>query len=453
MAVEHTAPDPTAPNTTAPDLTASGQTGSSQAGSGQAGPDPQPGWAIPRGTIVLLTIAGLIVTVGGMKAVSGLVGPVFLALMLTVAVQPIPAWLRRKGLPSWLAFVATLLAVYGILLGLFGSLAFSVARLATILPEYSDKFQSMIDSFQKFLTDHGISQDQVHQAISHMDPSKAIGYVSEVLESTLSVASALILVLTVLLFMSADAISFDKRIGVLRDQRPDIAAAFSNFARGTRSYLLVSTVFGLIVAVFDTGFLWLIGVPLPVLWGLLSFITNYIPNIGFVIGLIPPAILALLDGGAGQMLLVIVVYSVINVIIQSVIQPKFVGDAVGLSTTLTFLSLVFWAWVIGPLGAILAVPLTLMSKALLIDIDPATRWADVLLASSAPKDQASAAGGTEEPVPETAAGAPTPTAASSDVEPPGPAPTGSAPTGSDPTPSEPGENPPTEDSGGSTQTT
>ncbi|WP_223309093.1 AI-2E family transporter [Gordonia hankookensis] len=353
----------------------------------QSDADQTQRWSMPRGTIVLLSITGLIVTVGGMKVVSGLVGPVFLALMLTVAVQPIPAWLRRKGCPAWLAFMATLLAVYGILLVLFGSLVFSIARLATILPEYSDKFQHLLDNFQKFLTDHGVSQEQVHNMISHIDPGKAIGYIGDVLESTLSVASALILVITVLLFMAADAISFDKRIAVLRGQRADIAMAFSSFARGTRSYLLVSTVFGLIVAVLDTGALWLLGVPLPILWGLLSFITNYIPNIGFVIGVIPPALLALLDGGVGQMLLVIVVYSAINIVIQSVIQPKFVGDAVGLSTTLTFLSLVFWAWVIGPLGAILAVPLTLMSKALLIDIDPSTRWVDVLLASSAPKDQ------------------------------------------------------------------
>ncbi len=354
-------------------------------------------WSIPRGTIVLLSIAGLIITIGGMKAVSGLVGPIFLALMLTVAVQPIPSWLRRKGMPSWLAFIATLLAVYGIILGLFGSLVFSVARLATILPQYSDKFQQYLDDFQKFLTDHGVSQEKVQSTISNINPSKAFGYVTEVLESTMSVASMLILVLTLLLFMSADALSFDRRIAVLAGERSDIAQAFRSFAQGTRSYLLVSTIFGLIVAVFDTGFLWLIGIPLPVLWGLLSFITNYIPNVGFVLGLIPPALLALLDGGVSQMLLVIVVYSVINVIIQSVIQPKFVGDAVGISTTLTFLSLVFWAWVIGPLGAILAVPLTLMSKALLIDIDPATRWADVLIASSPPRPEPAAPPAPEPP--------------------------------------------------------
>ena len=123
----------------------------------------------------------------------------------------------------------------------------------------------------------------------------------------------------------------------------------------------------------------MVGVPLPLLWGLLAFITNYIPNVGFIIGLIPPALLALLEGGPQLMVLVIVVYSVINFIIQSVIQPKILADAVNLSLTLTFLSLVFWAFVIGPIGALLAVPLTLLMKALLLDADPNTRWISSLL--------------------------------------------------------------------------
>jgi len=128
--------------------------------------------------------------------------------------------------------------------------------------------------------------------------------------------------------------------------------------------------------------LWGLGIPVPILWGLLAFITNYIPNVGFVIGLVPPAILALLEGGPVLMLVVIAAYSVINFVIQSVIQPKFVGDAVGLSATITFLSLVFWAWVLGPLGALLAIPLSLLAKALLIDIDPSTTWVRPLLSGT-----------------------------------------------------------------------
>jgi AI-2 transport protein TqsA len=124
-----------------------------------------------------------------------------------------------------------------------------------------------------------------------------------------------------------------------------------------------------------------LGIPVPVLWGLLAFITNYIPNIGFVIGVVPPAILGLLEGGWAKGLAVVVVYSVINLVIQSVIQPKFVGDAVGLSTTLTFLSLVFWTWVLGGLGALLAIPLSLLVRSLLVDVDPKSQWLTPLLSN------------------------------------------------------------------------
>jgi AI-2 transport protein TqsA len=150
-------------------------------------------------------------------------------------------------------------------------------------------------------------------------------------------------------------------------------------------------VFGLIVAVVDTVMLWALGVPLPLLWGLLSFITNYIPNIGFIIGLVPPALLALLEGGVEQMTMVIVLYCVVNFVIQSVIQPKVVGDAVGLSATVSFLSLVFWTWVLGPLGALLAIPLSLLTKGLLVDIDPTTRWINPLISASNADDDPAAA--------------------------------------------------------------
>src|SRR4029079_10925154 len=128
----------------------------------------------------------------------------------------------------------------------------------------------------------------------------------------------------------------------------------------------------------------LIGVPLPVVWGLFSFITNYVPNIGFVIGLIPPALLGVLEGGPWTMLAVIAVYCVINVIIQSVIQPKVVGDVVGLTATLSLVSLIFWTWVIGPLGAILAIPLTVLAKAVLLDMDPRAHWLSVLVSPGSP---------------------------------------------------------------------
>jgi AI-2 transport protein TqsA len=132
----------------------------------------------------------------------------------------------------------------------------------------------------------------------------------------------------------------------------------------------------------DTIALYLLGVPLALLWGLLSFLTNYVPNIGFFLGLVPPALLALLVGGPGLAVLVIVIYCAVNFLLQSVLQPVVVGDSVGLSVTLTFLSTIVWTVVIGPLGAVLAIPLTLLAYAVLIGQDPDRQWAKMVLAGA-----------------------------------------------------------------------
>ncbi|MEV6659729.1 AI-2E family transporter [Nocardia fluminea] len=348
-------------------------------------PAPPVEWAIPRGLIVLLALAAGVVTIGGLKAFSGIVGPVFLALMLTIAVQPIQGWARRKGWPAWLGMAAALVAVIAILFGIGGALALSAVQLASLLPEYADKLNGLLDHGRDWLASLGVSSDQIHKALSGIDTGKAVTVIEELVGGVLGVFSNLFFVVALLLFMAVDGMTMERRLSIVARERPAIAQALGSFVAGTRKYLIVSTVFGAIVAVIDGGALWLMGVPLPILWALLSFITNYIPNIGFVIGVIPPALLALLDSGPVLMIWVIVVYSVINFVIQSIIQPKFVGDAVGLSVTITFLSLVFWAWVIGALGALLAIPLTLLVKALLFDIDPTTRWADVLI--GAPMDQ------------------------------------------------------------------
>jgi AI-2 transport protein TqsA len=196
-------------------------------------------------------------------------------------------------------------------------------------------------------------------------------------------ASNFVFLLALLLFLSIETGGAGDRLASIAADRPKISEALGHFAWGTRQYLLVTTIFGLIVAVLDTVALSILGIPLAVTWGLLSFITNYIPNIGFIIGVVPPALLGLLTGGPQLMVIVIVVYCALNFVVQSIIQPRFIGDAVGLSVTVTFVVLFFWAWLLGPLGAILAIPLTLLAKALLVDIDPQAKWADALLRASA----------------------------------------------------------------------
>jgi AI-2 transport protein TqsA len=336
--------------------------------------------ALPRGLLVLLSMAGAVVAVAGLRSAFGIVGPAFLALMIVITIHPLLAWLQRHRLPGWLAVVLTMLVAYVSLVALAAALVFSVARLATLLPSYEPQFTSLIDQFTRWLGELGVTQEQINAAVSQFDLNSLIGVLQRVLTGATSVVSDLAFILALLFFLILDSSSFPRRLAAAAAQRPQLVEALTGFAGATRQYVVVSTVFGLIVALVDVAALYWLDVPLPWLWGLLSFITNYIPNIGFVLGLLPPALLALLQGGVRQAVLVIVAYSVINVIIQSLIQPKFVGDAVGLSVTLTLLSLVFWTFVIGPLGALLAVPLSLFVKALLVDADPDSRWLDLLIA-------------------------------------------------------------------------
>jgi predicted PurR-regulated permease PerM len=225
----------------------------------------------------------------------------------------------------------------------------------------------------------GVGEEQVQAVVDALDVDQIVGLATDLLSGILSVFADLLILVTLLLFLVFDAANAARLADAARRHRPHLVAALSSFAHGTRTYLAVSAIFGLIVAVIDAIVLWAMGVPGAFVWGVLAFVTNFIPNIGFVIGLIPPALIGLLEGGPGLALAVVVLYSLINVVIQSVIQPRYVGNAVGLSTTLTFLSLVFWTWVLGPLGALLAVPMSLFFRAVLVEADPTARWMEPMI--------------------------------------------------------------------------
>lgn len=361
------------------------QDGSSAlSGTGQAASES---WALPRGIIILLGLGGAVLAGAGLRTVRDLAAPLFLALVLTIAASPLRRWLVGRGAPRWVATIAVLAVVYIVLFGLAAAIAFSIARLATLLPTYQDDFNNLVDNARSWLADRGIGQDEINAALSRLNLGDLLNVLRGWLHDLLGVFSNLAFVVVTLFFMGIDGAQFPQRIRVMSRARPEVAEGLSGFARGTVRYLIVSTVFGLIVAAFDVVVLYILGIPLPLLWGLLAFITNYVPNVGFVIGVIPPAILGLLSGGWETMLWVIAAYCVINFIIQSIIQPKVVGDVVGLSTTLTWVSLVFWAWVLGPLGAVLAIPMSLLVKGLLVDIDPSTRWLDAILGGGEVSDE------------------------------------------------------------------
>ena len=329
---------------------------------------------LPRGLIILGALAAVSITVAGLRSASGILGPIFLALVLTILVQPVRTRLLTRGAPAWVGTVAAMMSVYLLLLAIGAALVVAVGRFATLVPTYADDFDGLIDDVRSWLSDAGVGSDQTKNLTDSLDLNQLASYLTDLLGNFFDALSSLSFALALVFFMALEASMFTDRMRRALDDGGALAASLQSFARGTRTYLVVSTIFGLIVAVIDSVFLWLIDIPAPLLWGLLAFVTNYIPNIGFVIGLVPPALLALFEGGVSRMLIVIAVYSVVNFVIQSIIQPKYVGDAVGLSGTITMISLVFWGWVFGALGALLAVPLTLLAKALLVDVDPPVRW-------------------------------------------------------------------------------
>lgn len=350
-----------------------------------------PGSVLPRGLMILLGFAAATITIAGMRSVGSILGPAFLAMVLMITVFPIRGWMVRHKVPSWLATALTILAVYGILVALLVALVVSIGRLAALVPTYTPEINDLVDRIGDFLRDQGVKQEQVDAVVDSLDFGKVFGYATTLLQGILGVLSNVFFIATLVLFIGFDAAKFPVNLISAREHRPAIVDALISFAAGTRKYFAVSAGFGLVVAVLDYVALLIIGVPAALVWGVLSFVTNFIPNIGFVVGLVPPAVLALLEGGPKLMLAVIIVYSVLNVVIQSVIQPKIVGDALGLSATLTFLSLVFWAWVLGPLGALLAIPMTLLVKALLVDVDPQAKWVIPLLSGVGNENADSAA--------------------------------------------------------------
>ena len=336
------------------------------------------GWGIAGVTVV--SLAAFFVVLWGISSYSHIIMPAFLALNLVIAAQPLQRLLERAGLPRWGAMIIVLVVLYLLLVALVGMLVWALWVAADEVPQYQDKFVDLYDQSLAFLATFGVSADQVAASFQGvLDPGTVIGAVQNVAGQLSAAGGQLAILVIALTFLVFDLPGISSRRAVIARQRPRLADALGAFSDGVKSYWIVSTVFGLIVAVMDVIALLVLGVPLALVWGVLAFVTNYIPNIGFVLGLVPPALFALLTGGPVDAIWVVVIYCVVNLVMQSFIQPKFTGDAVGLTPSVTFLSLVFWSVVAGALGAILAVPLTLAVKALLVDADSRLSWLSIFL--------------------------------------------------------------------------
>jgi AI-2 transport protein TqsA len=338
---------------------------------------------LPRGLLILLGAAAMVIVAAGIGAIGWLIAPAFLAWVIVIVIAPIGQRLRAVGLPAWLSTVVLVLLVYGVVVVMAGVLVLSAARLATVLPQYTAEANGMLSALGATLRSYGVGAEQVRALVAGLDVGKVAVFIGALLAGVVGLATNLVFLLSLLLFISLEAGGADLRVQAMVGDRPLLGAALADFIKGIRRYLVVTTIFGVVIGLLDTAALAVLGIPLAVTWGLLAFITNYIPYVGFWLGVLPPAVLSLLVGGPRLLVIVVVIYLVVNFVFTSLLQPRFVGDAVGLSITVTFVALVFWGWLLGPVGAVLAVPMTLLVKALLVDSDPDAGWMNALLGSPA----------------------------------------------------------------------
>jgi AI-2 transport protein TqsA len=345
--------------------------------------DAQPWHSRPpaRALIVALTVAGLAYALMFFRGLQDIVAPVFLALNFYIVVYPVQRVLTRFKVPRAIGATISVILVLCMILAFFGLTAWSVAELVILIPSYSNQLVNTYQSALAALSDIGVTSSVIQQQLKAFDVRSVLDAIYPLLTNVSAVAGLLTTVVMAVFFVAMDSMGIDKRLAMLLKVKPSLSASLGNFAKGVRRYWVVATIFGLIVAFLDVIALAIIDVPLIWVWGVLAFLTNYIPNIGFVIGLVPPALLALVDSGWQSALWVIIAYSVLNFVIQAIIQPKFTGESVGVTPLISFFSLLFWVWVLGWLGALLALPATLLLKAMLVDADPRAKWVNILLAS------------------------------------------------------------------------
>ncbi|NQX33652.1 AI-2E family transporter [Herbiconiux sp. VKM Ac-2851] len=333
-----------------------------------AGRDPH------RAAMMLAGLGGATVTAFGLFAIQSFFAPVFLALILTICVHPLRRALERRGTPSGIATGTVIAAVFLLLAGFVTALVVAFAQFAALLPQYAPQIEAVGQGVAEALSSAGLDPQQVQSVVADFDPGRLIAFAGGILGSVTNITFGLVIILTTLILMAMDATFVPTLFRQVDAERPAMITALRSFAVGVRRYMIATTGLGVAQGLLNWVALLILQVPGALLWGLLAFLCSFIPNIGYFIAIIPPLIFGYFTGGWPTVIAVVVVYGVINAVVQSIIQPRVVGNAVALSQTITFASVLFWAVVIGPIGAILAIPLTLLVRTLLIDSDPAAQW-------------------------------------------------------------------------------
>lgn len=325
--------------------------------------------------------ASIVIVVAGLKAAGAIVTPFCLALVISAICLGPFSWLRERGLPDWLSVViiiAAMIIVSTLVVMLLGA---SVSNFSDKASFYGERFSQYWENINNWLVNKGLIKED--SGLAHVfNPKSIMVFVGDIFSGIGGLMSNLLVILLVVVFLLLEITVLDKKIKIIKPESiTGIRAVIDNIKKyfGTKTLTSLST--GICVFVG----LAIVGVDFPLLWGFLAFLLNYIPNIGSTLAAVPAVLLALVQLGPSSALVTVVIYLLVNGIIGNVIEPKLMGKNLGLSTLVVFLSLIFWGWVLGTVGMLLATPLTITIKLILDGMDE-TKWIGLLLGDESSLD-------------------------------------------------------------------
>lgn len=333
---------------------------------------------------IVLLLAGASVALWGMSQYASYILSVTFAILIALAADPLVNWLRGKGLGRGAVLAISLLVVYVVLTLLGLLVVYGVAQFLSELPTYTQQAQQLTGQLQAALESLGLASAGSAAIAGQADPSKPLNWIGDLLASLGSAVGSVTTLILLTTFLFVDIVLWPGRLAETARRGQSYARRLADFMVDLRQYIVVMVIVGTCIGALNTLMFYLFGVPSAVLWGVLSGILNFIPFIGFWLGLIPPAILTLLEFGPQRMLFLAILYVAINGFVQNVIQPKLVVTRLNLTPFMNLVSATFWPLVLGPAGAIVGVPLTMAVRALILDVDPATRWLADLTSSKLP---------------------------------------------------------------------
>lgn len=324
----------------------------------------------------LITLAAAVVLFAGIQAASSILGPLILSVYLTLIFGTLLHWFEKKGLSTSLALILTLTIFFAIIALFIIIIAGSFIRILSDLPGYLEKLESSLELASPFLISIGIDPASLtFQNFIQTFSAEIRGLMSNLWEF----ASPLLLIFLTTLFLLFEAKGFSHKLQIIiGEHRPVDLDRFIALAQKNVDYLVIRTEVNLVMGVGTAIILALLGVKYAIFWGFLAFLLGFIPNIGFWIAVVPPMLLAWFDLGAVQALLVIVGSSLMDLLSEYLIFPRLTARGLELSTAVVFISLFFWGWILGGIGVLLAVPLTLLVQ-MVCELFDETRWIGFLL--------------------------------------------------------------------------